>query len=142
MLLKLLKKRFNKQLQESSLENTNKYSLEGKKKHCKVVKVYDGDTITINMRVHNKIYQYNIRLLGYDTPEIRTKDLDEKKAGYVARDFLSNLLMEKIVIIKCGGFDKYGRLLGEIYLSKKDYKLNNSINLLMVERGFGTPYYI
>ena len=142
MYKKLFRKNIFNQLNESTLENTKKFSLDGKKKYCKVVKVYDGDTITINMFLKKKLYQFSVRMFGYNSPEIRTSDPDEKKAGYTARDYLAEQILDKIVFIQCGGFDKYGRLLGEIFLSKKDVKSKKSINNLMVEQNHGEIYHV
>lgn len=121
--------------------DTPKFSLKGKKCYCKVVKVYDGDTITVNLLLHNKFSQFNIRMFGYDSPELRTKNLVEKEKGFEAQFFLEELLKNKIVFIVCDDFDKYGRLLGNVYVSKKDYKLGKSVNDLMISSGHGVPYF-
>ena len=63
----------------SSLENqlnscdnkTPLFSLEDKVKLCKVVNVYDGDTCKVVFRLNNQIHRWNIRMDGYDTPEMR-----------------------------------------------------------------------
>lgn len=128
-------------LKKTTLDNTNKLSFDNFKTYCKVVKVYDGDTITINMIVFGKPRQFNIRMFGYNSPEIRTRDLEEKQKGFEAQQFLHQILFNKIVYIHCHDFDKYGRLLGTIYLFKhdvNDYK--DSINQFMIDNNHGTVY--
>lgn len=61
--------------------------------------------------------------MGIDTPEIRTKSLNEKKAGYLAREYVSTILLNKIVWIQFYDWDKYGRLMGTFYLYQ-DKKVN------------------
>lgn len=91
--------------------STNELNFQGKTKWCKVVSVYDGDTIRVVFRFYNGLYKFNCRLEGIDTPELRTKNMEEKKAGYVARDKLREKILNKVIQIKCNKFDKYGRLL-------------------------------
>ena len=71
---------------------------------------------------------------GYDSPELRTKDEEEKKAAIIARDVLKNKILNKIVDIHCGKFDKYGRLLGNIYYNK------TNINEWMITNNYGYIY--
>ena len=85
-------------------------------------------------------------MTGYDTPEIRPRknleNRDEiKKKAIESRDFLKSQVMnypEQLVFIKCSCFDKYGRLLGELF---KDNECTISINNLMVEKGYGYVYH-
>ena len=82
---------------------------------------------------------------GYDTPEMRPSkklpDRDEiKKKAIESRDYLKSLIFnnEQLVYIKCGEFDKYGRLLGEIYINEND---DESVNSLMIKNGHGYEYH-
>ena len=61
-------------------------------------------------------YRWNCRVMGVDTPELRTKNENEKEMGYKVRDILREHFQDKIVKIKCGEFDKYGRLLIDVYI--------------------------
>lgn len=94
--------------------------------YVKVLSVYDGDTITIgtfiNMEGDEKPYKFCIRLFGVDTPELRTRDLTEKQAGYFVRDKLREKIDGKIIRLDIVGYDKYGRILANIYHS--DLNLN------------------
>jgi endonuclease YncB( thermonuclease family) len=81
-------------------------------------------------------------MYGYDTPELYSKIPGEREKALHAKLFLSNLLLDKLVFIVCDDFDKYGRLLGTIYLSKNDFLKNNpSVNTLMVTENLGVPYF-
>ena len=90
------------------------FSFIGDKKTAKVVSVYDGDTIKVVFSVFEKLFKFNCRIQGVDTPEIRTKNKQEKKFGLEVRDKLTEKILNKVVIIECGDFDKYGRLLVDI----------------------------
>jgi micrococcal nuclease len=90
------------------------FSLEGQEHRAKVVDVYDGDTIKCVFPIHNKLYRWNCRIAGVDTPEIRTRCKPEKELGYNVRDKLREKILNKIVYLQCGEFDKYGRLLVNI----------------------------
>ena len=101
----------------------------------KVIKVYDGDTIHIAAYVwSNTIYRFSVRLLGFDSAEIRTRDLDEKHAAILARDALSLLIMNKYITLKKVSLEKYGRILADIYLD------DLHINRWMIKNNYGIPY--
>ena len=85
----------------------------------KVVKVYDGDTFTIATKLpHNKTqyYRFPVRIKGIDTPELRTKNQDEKKYAIIARDYLAGMINDKVVRLENVEFEKYGRLLADVYV--------------------------
>ena len=91
----------------------------------KVVKVYDGDTITIASKMpyeNSPIFRFSVRLLGIDTPEIKSKSTAEKDLAIISRDALSEKIMGKIVQLKNVSLEKYGRLLADVYLD--DLNLN------------------
>ena len=83
--------------------------------------VYDGDTISklqVNLGF-NIIHINSLRIIGIDTPELRTKNKIEKIKGYQARDMLRLLIGDNQIAIKSiskKGTGKYGRLLGELYI--------------------------
>jgi len=83
---------------------------------CKVVKVYDGDTITVAayLKGNPQCYRFSVRLRGIDSPEIRTKNEDEKIAAILSRDQLLVKILHKIVYLKNIGKEKYGRLLADV----------------------------
>lgn len=125
-------------------KNTPEFNLIGLYKLCKVVDVYDGDTIKVVFDLNGVINRWTVRMEGYNSPEIKVsvnnpaRDLI-KKNGFEARDFLKDLIQneEQLVYIRCGDFDKYGRLLGTIYLNKGDI---TSVNQLMIDNNKGYNY--
>lgn len=118
----------------ATMQNVNEFTLRDTKCDCKVLECYDGDTITIAIVWNKKPYRMKCRLEGIDTPEIRTKNLQEKQRGMEAKHYLSSLIEGKIVKIHCGHWDKYGRLLGTIFYN------NENINQHMIEKGYAKAY--
>jgi len=105
----------------------------------KVVKVYDGDTITIASKLNNSsdptIYRFSIRLAGIDTPELKGSNPQEKKMALDVRNVLSELIMNKAVMIRNLHTEKYGRILADVYLGD----LNLSKYLL--DKNMARPYH-
>ena len=92
------------------------FSLKGRKLPAKIVSVYDGDTCKLNLFLEDgKLYKFNIRIDGYDSPEMKSKNILEKKFAQRSKEYLGNMILGKIVNIECGDFDKYGRILGKKY---------------------------
>lgn len=104
----------------------------------RVVKVYDGDTITVASKIPNlknsKIYKFSVRLNGIDTPEIKGSNEDEKNIAKKARDTLSEKIMNKYVFLKNVKTEKYGRLLCDVYLG------NQHLNQWMLDQRFAVKY--
>lgn len=92
---------------------------------AKVIKVYDGDTITVASRLTPEmptIYRFHVRLNGIDTPEIKGGSPNEKELAIRARDALSEKILGKIVTLENNKTEKYGRILSDVYLG--DVHLN------------------
>ena len=116
----------------------------------RVVKVYDGDTVTIVTRHPNDktAYDYSVRLAGIDTPELRVSKDDpnrvlHKQAGTVARDRLSQKIpVGTMVIFEGTGEDKYsGRLLGKLYLPGTGlFGKRLDLNQWLVDEGLAVEY--
>jgi|TARA_B110000305_G_C18864926_1_gene370509 micrococcal nuclease len=87
---------------------------------AKVVSVYDGDTIKVIFPLHGVLYKWNCRLSGVDTPELRTRNENEKAYGYVVRDKLREKILNKVVRVSCGDLDKYGRLLVTVFMEDEN----------------------
>ena len=86
---------------------------------CKVERVVDGDTIDVVLDLgFDILYKSRVRLYGIDTPESRTRDLDEKARGKLAKNFLKDAIDQgKKVVIQTKLKDsrgKFGRVLGEV----------------------------
>ncbi len=95
-------------------EKVKEFGFDGEVKEAKVVSVYDGDSCRVVFPVLRKLYKFNCRIKGVDTPELRTKNKKEKEYGLLVRDKLKEKILNKVVWIECGDFDKYGRLLIDI----------------------------
>ena len=83
-----------------------------------VIKVYDGDTITIASKLpyeNSELYRFSVRLNGIDAPEIKGKSEDEKNAAHISQKALEKLILHKHVILKNTNTEKYGRILADVY---------------------------
>lgn len=103
----------------------------------KVVKVYDGDTITIASRfpgLNGPVYRFNVRLNGIDSPEIKGGSEHEKDLAKKSRDALSHLILGKIVCLKNVSTEKYGRILADVYLD------NLNVCDWMLEKKYAVKY--
>ena len=108
---------------------------------AKLDRIVDGDTIDahINLGFDITIHK-RIRLAGIDTPESRTRDLEEKAKGLEAKAYVKDLLENsdegKFSIISHGR-GKYGRVLGELFVKGHD----KSVNELLKENGHAYEYH-
>ena len=85
------------------------FSLDGITCECKVIDVYDADTVTIMLPFNGVLYKVKCRLLGIDSAEKRTKDTDEKKVALQSTEWLSKLILDKVIWVKCGCEEKSSR---------------------------------
>lgn len=105
---------------------------------AKVVRVVDGDTIDalidLGFDIHKKI---RIRMAGINTPESRTRDLEEKKRGLAAKARLKEILKENKnkFILESQGVGKYGRCIAIIRIGDK------SVNQQLIEEGHAVEYF-
>lgn len=111
------------------------FSLKNYKVKGRVTKVYDGDSITLIFPLFESVYKWKCRLLGIDTPELRSHNETEKNNAYKIRDILRNKILNKLVEIECHEFDKYGRLLVNIYCE------DCYINDWLIENKYAVKYY-
>ncbi len=111
---------------------------------CKVVKIIDGDTVDVDIDLGFGVWlkKERIRMFGIDTPESRTRDLDEKKYGLMAKEFITKLLDDEGGIVLKTRKDaegKYGRILGELWRTT-DFA-DKSINDYMIEKHHAVAYH-
>ena len=101
-----------------------------------VVKVVDGDTIDIIIDLgFDLTKKERVRLAGIDTPESRTKDLEEKAFGLEAKEFLERRIAScSDLWVSTEKDGKYGRMLGTIWCGI------TCINEEMVYRGYAWEY--
>ena len=103
---------------------------------AKLDRVVDGDTVDAHIDLGFDITIHKrIRLAGIDSPESRTRDLEEKKRGLASKDRLIELLGDGDFILKSEEVGKYGRVLGTLH----NNKLN--INKTLVQEGFAVEYW-
>ena len=125
----------DKTVDDCTLENTRPFELRDMRVRAKIIDVYDGDTVTAAFDTLGAgIYSHRIRLLGIDTPEIRTKNAEEKVAGFEARDYMREQVLGKVVLLHIKGTDKFGRVLATIFLN------DVNINEQMVTGGHARVY--
>lgn len=122
-------------LSKRTLENTPFLTFTGKTFRGKVIDVYDGDTMTIAILYYGDYVCVRCRLEGIDCPEIRTKNAEEKEKGLKARNYVKDLLLNRIVTMVCSdNKDKYDRVLARLILGRTD------ISQHLIENGYGKPY--
>lgn len=111
---------------------------------AKIIKVYDGDTFWIATWYNKEIIRFNVRLYGVDTPEMKGGDNESKEQARVAKEYVENFILNKIVDIEVMNNkkynnkiikEKYGRLLAIIKI--------NGIDLAddLIKKGYGKPYF-
>lgn len=110
----------------------------------RVIKVYDGDTLTIACCLNGdstveKYYRFSVRLSGIDTPEMKSRDATEKSLAAAAQTALSNLVLHKIVQLQNVSFEKYGRLLADVYVSGANGKPIH-VNQYMLDNKYAVYY--
>ena len=108
-------------------------------------RVLDGDTIDVTIDLGFDLYKKErVRVAGVDTPEKRTRNLEEKALGIDATNWLKEKLESTIdgddeLSVRTelvGGVGKYGRLLGWLYIGDADVSLNEQ----MIEFGYALAY--
>jgi len=107
----------------------------------KVENIVDGDTIDVLIDLgFDILFASRVRLAGIDTPESRTKDLKEKALGLESKEYLKKILKDaKSVVIKTEKMDsseKYGRILGWIYVNDDTVSVNDH----MINDGYAWGY--
>lgn len=158
---------------EKAIANFVKYSidtpplsLQGMATWCRVIDIYDGDTLTILLPFHNIVNKFSVRLNGIDTCEIKSTTEANKAIAVFARNRLveliigssigstnqltisqstrkdiRNILKDDVYVmwVECGGMDKYGRVLVDLYQSPEKRESVSSIllreNLAYIYKG-------
>ena len=109
---------------------------------CTILRVVDGDTVDVDIDLGFGVWlrKERVRLHGIDTPESRTRDLEEKKYGYAAKDYLTGMLDDELIMLKThkDKAGKYGRILGELWRTT-DFA-DQSINEYMIEKHHAVRY--
>ena len=111
----------------------------------KINKVVDGDTIDVTLELGFSLTKKErVRIAAVDTPEKRTRNLEEKELGIDATNWLKDKIKDTLAGVDeltirtelTGGVGKYGRLLGWLYVGDDELSLNEQ----MIEEGYAWPY--
>lgn len=139
---------------------TPHFSLNGQKMWGRVVSLYDGDTLTIALDVFSGVYKFSVRMNGIDTCEIKSKSENNKELAKTARSRLLSLITGKdlsetsnwdnrrkinnilnkemyFVWVECFNFDKYGRLLANVY---KDENSSECFSQILIKDKLAYEY--
>lgn len=109
-------------------------------KLAKVIKVYDGDTVTLGAELHGECYRFAARMLKYNSAELRSKDPAEKKKAQEARAALAGLVDGKLCRVEViPKKEKWGRLLVILYVIDVTGK-EIEVNQWMLTHKHGVPY--
>ena len=114
--------------------------------NIELLRVIDGDTIDAKIDLGFDVsVKKRVRFLGVDTPESRTRDLEEKARGLAAKDRVKQLLEgSNIIRLTSHGVGKYGRCLGELSIDMVDGKESVtmvSVNELLIKEGHAVEYH-
>jgi len=113
---------------------------------CKVTRVVDGDTVDVDIDLGFGVWLHKerVRLYGIDTPESRTRDLDEKKYGLIAKEHIKAFMpvgsMQTLVTVKDKA-GKYGRILGKFLIYDKKTDAQMTINDWMIREHHAVAYF-
>lgn len=100
-----------------------------------ITNVVDGDTVDAIIDLgFNVNLNVRIRLAGINTPEMKDKDLLIREKAKQAKEFLSNKVLNKNILLDSKGLDKYGRWIGTIHLDEE------VINKSLIDSGLAIPY--
>ena len=104
-----------------------------------VLKVIDGDTVDVEIDLgFDLTKKERVRLGGIDTPESRTRVLEEKKLGLQAKDYLKSLIMNADkLIVRTEKDGKFGRMIGYLYMNPD---ATVSLNQMLIDEGFAWMY--
>ena len=140
------------------------FTLSGIKTVGRVVDVYDGDTMTCIFPIFGDNYfRFNLRLMGIDTPELKNKDIISKEKALEARHKIMTVCCDNKynlskdckrenikkyleeneinVWIECLDFDKYGRILANVYPKRGDNNVNiDSLTKILLDANLGYEY--
>lgn len=109
-------------------------------------RIVDGDTVDVDIDLGFGIVLTNqrIRLYGIDTPESRTRDLEEKKCGKLAAQYIADHIPEGTTFTlrsRLDGKGKYGRILGELICYVHEYDREMSLNKAMIMKHLAVEYH-
>lgn len=141
-----------------TFDNTPAFTLDGIQTTARVVDVYDADTMTVVMPFAGTYYRFSVRLAGIDSCEIKSKSLSLKMKALAARNRVLQLLGLNVALeaglsrkevramlessvytvwLVCGDFEKYGRVLGNVF---QDTTSKKSLSAILLDEGHAYAY--
>ena len=113
---------------------------------CKIVKIIDGDTVDVDIDLGFGVWLHKerVRLYGIDTPESRTRDLEEKKYGLMAKELVQTLMpvgSTQTLITEKDKSGKFGRILGKFKVHEPHLDRYVILNEFMIDNWYGVRYY-
>lgn len=107
--------------------------------NVKVTRIVDGDTVDVDIDLgFGMVYKkQRVRMMGIDTPESRTRDLEEKFYGKQSKYHLEDLLKDQKVQLQSHDKGKFGRILGELFIDDNPL----SVNQMMIKDYHAVPYF-
>jgi len=114
---------------------------------CKMLKIIDGDTVDIDIDLGFDIILSNqrVRLYGIDTPESRTRDLEEKKFGLLSKNYIQQYLpvgsIQTLVTEKDDARGKFGRILGKFKVYDNIEDRQKFLHEMMIRDHMAVSYF-
>ena len=112
---------------------------------CEILRVVDGDTVDVDIDLGFGVWmrKERVRIHGIDTPESRTRDLEEKKYGLAAKEFVKSYLKagsNQTLQTEKDKTGKFGRILGKflVYDGKTDSEMH--LGKIMIREHHAVPY--
>lgn len=113
---------------------------------CIIKRVVDGDTVDVDIDLGFDVWMNNqrIRISGVDAPEIRTRDLEEKAAGYTSMEFVERELplgsTQTLMCTEYNGSGKYGRIIGTFKIYQAELDRWTDLSKVLIAEGLAKPY--
>ena len=111
---------------------------------CKILRIVDGDTVDVDIDLGFGIWIHKerVRIVGIDTPESRTRNLEEKARGLISKQYMIDKCpVGSKITLKSLDRGKFGRILGEIWEADIDSTTVEPLNKRMITDGFAVEYY-
>ena len=137
-------KHHEKELLNNSFSSLQKFTFSGIITKCRIIDVYDGDTVTIVFYNNDEPIKKSFRMYGYDAPEMKPLKTTPNRnlhiqAAKISKNVLFELTKNKILWVKFFNEEKYGRLMGNLYFQEPNNVIK-SLNDYMIENGYGKIY--
>ena len=110
---------------------------------AKLVRIIDGDTVDAEIDLGFSVFvKQRIRLYGINTPESRTRDLEEKERGLAAKSRLTEILGKDFLVeTMLNKRGKYGRVLGILHVENEETGERTNVNQQLVTEGHAVEYF-